>query len=312
MVSVVIPTFQRESSIARALEGVINQTYSDIEIIVVDDNGEGTEHQLATKHAVDEVKDSRIRYISHQHNLGGCAARNTGIKNALGDYVGFLDDDDIWSKMFIEEMLKCFTTDDIGAVYCDFYSYNGIYSYTSKERRNIEGNVYSKVLSGWCPESTSLFIVKKSKIISVGMFDDSLMSFQDYDMWLRLSQVCEFAHCKKNLVLKYEGFGEQTSMGGYSQVVKKYSDSLSKSDYDIFLGFIRRFGIDTLYRTIIYKHKHKLDYTNELKEYFKEKNTTKDKLRLYAELYLPPKMFAWLIRKWSRGNFVVYEGKYPV
>lgn len=320
MVSVVIPTYQREEAIVRALNGVLRQTYKDIEIIVVDDNGEGSAHQTATAQAVQSLDYPQIRYIVHPRNLGGCTARNTGIKNALGEYVAFLDDDDVWSDKFIETMLPYFSNEKIGAVYCGFFSYNGSYSVTNKKGYNYEGNVYEKILGGWCPASTSLFIVKRDKIMQAGLFDDELKSFQDYDMWLRLSRICEFAYCKERLVLKYEGFDEQTSknpgrrLAGYNGVVEKYKKTLSDDELAIFQQFIENYYFGTLYITIMYNKEHGLEYKPQVREYLSKFNSFYDRIHLYCRLYLPKRIRSLTGRIWVkiRGTEIVYKGEYPV
>ena len=179
MVSIVIPTYDRPEKMICAVKSALQQSCQDIEIIVVDDNGRGSKAQNETEQCVRTIDDPRIRYIVHDKNQGGCAARNTGIENARGSYIAFLDDDDVWSKAFIETMIPLFTDDKIGAVYCDFYSYDGVYSITKKNRTCFSGNVYRQILSGWCPASTSLFIVRKECFETVGGFDQDLQSFQD-------------------------------------------------------------------------------------------------------------------------------------
>ena len=320
MVSVVIPTYKREDAVLRALKGVLKQTYTDIEIIVVDDNGKGNEHQIATEKAVLSLDNPCIRYVVHPENRGGCAARNTGIKEARGDFIAFLDDDDVWSDEFIELMLPYFEKKEIGAVYCNYYSYNGILSVAYKKDTNHSGDVYRNILSGWCPASTSLFIVKRNSIIQAGLFDEELKSFQDYDMWLRLSKVCEFAYCKERLVLKYEGFDEQTSRNperrkaGYKHVVEKYENSLSTEDKIYFKKFTDIYYYDTLYRETIYNHSHKISYKRQMRELLKRKGALNQKIHLLSYLCFPRSFYALIYKTLKRfdKDCIVYKGQYPV
>ena len=101
LVSVVIPTFNRPAMLARAIESVLNQTYSNLEIIVVDDASEGDIEAV-----VKSFDDERIKLIRHEHNQGGSAARNTGIWHSRGRYIAFLDDDDEWLSQKTERQLK--------------------------------------------------------------------------------------------------------------------------------------------------------------------------------------------------------------
>ena len=93
-VSVIIPTYNRAHLVGRAIKSVLNQTYRDFEIIVVDDGSTDN-----TKDIIKEFqkKDKRIKYIPYEKNKGGSAARNTGIKAAKGEYIAFLDSDDEWA-----------------------------------------------------------------------------------------------------------------------------------------------------------------------------------------------------------------------
>ena len=97
-VSVVIPTYKRSEFLLRALESVLNQTWTDIEAVIVDDNGEGSEFRAATQRSLDEhyAADPRVKRVLNAKNMGGALARNEGIAAATGEYITFLDDDDIF------------------------------------------------------------------------------------------------------------------------------------------------------------------------------------------------------------------------
>ena len=101
MVSVIIPTYNRAARLPMSVESVLNQTYRDLEIIIVDDGSTDL-----TEDVVRAMSDSRIRYIKHPRNLGGCKARNTGVSNAKGEYIAFQDSDDVWHADKLEVELK--------------------------------------------------------------------------------------------------------------------------------------------------------------------------------------------------------------
>lgn len=100
-VSVVIPTYNRSEFLVQAVQSVLKQTRSALEIIVVDDASSD-----ATRDVLMQIQDARLRYLRHEVNLGGAAARNTGIDAAQGDYVAFLDSDDQWFPTKIETQLE--------------------------------------------------------------------------------------------------------------------------------------------------------------------------------------------------------------
>lgn len=129
LVSVVIPTYRRSEMLPRAINSVLNQTYEDIEIIVVDDNNPNTKYREATKKIMEHYKDnSKIKYIKHDVNKNGSAARNTGIKYSSGKYVCFLDDDDYFYPCKIEKQLEFLTSNpEYKAVYCGWRNDNKEY-----------------------------------------------------------------------------------------------------------------------------------------------------------------------------------------
>lgn len=102
LISVIIPTYNRENVISIPLHSVLSQTYKNIEVLIVDDCSTD-----CTKTVIDCIDDPRIRYIHHSTNRGGAAARNTGIKAAKGEYIAFLDSDDAWLPNKIEAQLSC-------------------------------------------------------------------------------------------------------------------------------------------------------------------------------------------------------------
>ena len=97
LVSVIIPTYGGGEYLKRCIESVLAQTYPNIEVVVVDDNGLGTPNQLLTQKVMQEFKDdTRVKYVCHEINKNGSAARNTGFRNSKGEYICLLDDDDEW------------------------------------------------------------------------------------------------------------------------------------------------------------------------------------------------------------------------
>ena len=95
LVSVIIPTYKRSEMLPRAVESALNQTYSNIEVVVVDDNDpESTWRKDTSERMLQFKNDNRVKYICHEKNSNGSVARNTGIKNSAGSIIAFLDDDD--------------------------------------------------------------------------------------------------------------------------------------------------------------------------------------------------------------------------
>lgn len=200
-VSVVIPTYKRGELIRRAIESVIKQTYNELEIIIVSD-GKYEE----TDNIVNEYKklDSRIHYISYDHSRGANYARNAGIKYSTGNFVAFLDDDDEWVENKVEYQLKIFSEDsDIGLVYTgtqsiyedDQLSYNTMPS----EGGDLSIKIFEKNYIG----ITSTVMVRRDVLLKAGMFDEGLPARQDYDLWIRVCQLCKIGFVNQTMIKYY-------------------------------------------------------------------------------------------------------------
>ena len=110
MITVITPTYKRQQYLKNAIESVLAQTYTDFEHIIVDDNPQGSAERVMTEEVVRDFKDPRIHYIQNKENLGGAGSRNVAIEMAKGEYIAFLDDDDMYLpdrlKVQVEAMQK--------------------------------------------------------------------------------------------------------------------------------------------------------------------------------------------------------------
>lgn len=200
-VSVIIPTHNRADLLRRAIKSVLAQTFKDFEIIVVDDASKDN-----TEEVVKGFQDARIRYIRHAVNKGGSAARNTGIKAAIGEFIGLLDDDDEWLPEKLAKQLTKFQTSlnpSIGIVYSGFYyvlSRNG--EILKEIIPLLRGKVNVNLLEA-CILGSATPLVKKVCFLQAGLFDEKLPSCQDWDMWLRISKKYEFDFISEALAKAY-------------------------------------------------------------------------------------------------------------
>ena len=174
LVSVVIPTYSRNDSLCRAIDSVLDQTYQNLEIIVVDDNPMDSEWRKSTETLMAKYADDhRIRYLKNKENLGGAGARNVGIKAARGDYIAFLDDDDVYFKERIDNQLECFLnnqSEKLALVFCDavMTGDNDVFICYLKPR--YKGCCLYEAMRDNCLAPTSQWMAKKSALVSVGMF----------------------------------------------------------------------------------------------------------------------------------------------
>lgn len=188
MVSVIITTYGRtETLIFEAINSVRNQTYKDIEILVVDDNGIGTDAQRMNQELFCREKD--IRYIANEKNSGAQISRNVGILASQGEYIACLDDDDLWMPEKIEKQVALMEKENLGLVFCNGYRFynNDLnqkklyqYNFISDKKLDFDTELKSDHIG-----STSIPLMRKVCFATTGLFDIDMPARQDYEMWLR-------------------------------------------------------------------------------------------------------------------------------
>ncbi|MBW1802911.1 MAG: glycosyltransferase family 2 protein, partial [Deltaproteobacteria bacterium] len=205
-VSVIIPTFNRADRVPRAVSSVISQTFTDYEIIVVDDGSDdGTKDFLAQFH-------DNIRYISHPKNIGVSAARNSGIKASRYPLIAFLDSDDYWLPKKLDLQVKFFR-DDPEAVACqteEIWIRNGHRVNPRKKHLKPSGYIFEPSLK-LCLISPSAVMLRRSLFDKVGLFDEEFPVCEDYDLWLRITCQHPVHLIDQGLAVKEGGGPDQLS-----------------------------------------------------------------------------------------------------
>ena len=220
MVSVIIPTYKRSDFLVRAIYSVVNQTYKNVEIIVVDDNTEGDNFRIATKKRIfNDFAKLPIKYIEHEYNKGLPAARNTGIKAATGDLIAFLDDDDEWLPLKLEKQVELLTSlpENYGLVSCGWNLIHSVGNYKKEVYPNFRGDL-SKVLAVNHFSPPSMILVKKPFLELVQGFDEDFRWRQDVELYFRLSNYCLFEFVEECLVNYYYHEGSMST--NYEQKLK--------------------------------------------------------------------------------------------
>lgn len=189
LVSAIIPTHNRARMLARAVRSVLRQTYPRIEIIVVDDASRDD-----TKEVLESFADPRIRYVRHETNKGGAAARNTGIRAAQGEYIAFLDDDDEWMPEKTEEQLKVLR--HYAAVTCPYSHPRDLARFGAKKTIDFDDLRQGAASFGGTP-----VLMARTDLLKQTMFDESLPRFQDWDLFIRLAQRCELGYLNRSLLI---------------------------------------------------------------------------------------------------------------
>ena len=198
-VSVVIPSFNRKDEVLSAVRSALSQSYSPLEIIVVDDGSID-----GTREINFEAVDSRIRFIEHKQNKGGGAARNTGIDAAKGQFIALLDSDDVWSKDKLEKQIRALSAFDDGMVFssCNIERVRVIGAAPYNSRPYREGEDLSEyLLVHKCTLHTSTLVVPTALAQKV-RFDPTLKRHQDWDFVLRLFEAgARLSYLHENLAV---------------------------------------------------------------------------------------------------------------
>ena len=196
-VSVIIPTYKRPETLSRAIDSVLNQTYSNIEIIVVDDNDPVSIERTLTERVLSYYeKKASVIYIKHEKNRNGSAARNTGLKNSSGAYITFLDDDDEFLPSKIESQVNCLEARDFswGACYTKYVSKSGdkvVNILTDKKEGNLLLDALMRNL--FLAAGSNLFI-RREVVDDIGGFNENFSRNQDLEFLVRVLEKYKLAY----------------------------------------------------------------------------------------------------------------------
>ena len=205
MFTVVIPLFNKERHIERAVKSVINQTFQNFEIIVVDDGSTDNSAEEVLK-----IKDNRIKLIK-QKNGGVSSARNKGIDEARYEYIGFLDADDAWKPNFLDSIKEIIEKYPKAGAYCTSYDIkteDGIVIVPSNYL-NFDSN-WNGIIDDYFKYSlkgsliwTSCVVIPKSVFIDLGGFPVGIKRGEDLDMWIRIALNYDIVYLNKTCATYY-------------------------------------------------------------------------------------------------------------
>jgi len=222
-ISVIIPTYNSIRFLPNTLDSVLRQTFSEFEVLVINDGSTDN-----TAEWISSLTDSRVKLIN-QENQGCATARNTGILAAKGQYIAFLDSDDLWEPTKLEKQVKCLEENpDIGLVYTWVDFSNEEAKPTGKVRKVFaEGNVFQDMLTGNVVSCGSVPLVRRECFETVGLFDTKLWTAEDKDMWLRISTQYSFALIREPLVY-YRQHPNSKSSKGFKRREQDFRRIMSK------------------------------------------------------------------------------------
>lgn len=260
-VSVIIPTLDRPHELRQSIKTVLDQTYKgDIEIIIIDDSKETQKKDIEKEFSsvLEKNKNRVINYIYKGKKEGSPLARNIGIEKAKGDYIAFLDDDDLWLPEKIEKQVELMDTDkDIALVVC--YSLDKRFGHERINKPPVS-ITHDIVLNGFNLSSSSSYLVKKSVIDKLGDFDVSLPSAQEYDLAIRLSKDYKIFCVPEILMVQHSTVGQISEnwgrkIKGLIAIYNKHGSdfsSISIMNNVKFIGMIGLFSMGYLVGNKIY------------------------------------------------------------
>lgn len=256
MFTVVIPLYNKELNIRNTLLSVLNQSYQNFEIVIINDGS--TDDSVKV---VNSIQDNRIRLI-HQENQGVSAARNRGIKESKYQWVAFLDGDDLWENNHLEEINKMMEVFPNKKVYVTSFEYSDKRKKFKHKRDNSVfpiQNYFQEALQEiliW----TSVTVVHKSCFSSIGYFNENLNRGEDLDLWARLS--------KKFTIIKSEKSTALYNLQDTHSLTKSRS-IYTKSILSI-IDLKDKTGFERIYFKRMIMNRLKADLKNfEIKEFFK-------------------------------------------
>ena len=230
--SVVIPTYNRSNLLYRAVASVLDQTFADFEIIVIDDHSTDDTSSVA-----ESFSDPRVRFLINNRTRGACGARNVGILSAKGNWVAFLDDDDVWlpEKLKHQFELARNVNKTVGLICTDYGIYREKQDMPVIYKNRPSGWVKDKLLYGGIIGCLSSVCVRIEVLKRIGGFDERFPSCQDQDLYLRVAELSQFEHVAKTLVHIYQeprdriGQNLKSKLEGYIMFRNKHSALIDQS-----------------------------------------------------------------------------------
>ena len=203
LISVVIPTFNRENVLERAIKSVFNQSYQNFEIIVIDDGSTDNTKEICSKFD--------LKYI-YQENRGVSASRNLGIKYSEAEFVTLLDSDDEWHPTKLEKQINFMNTNpDLNLIHTnEIWFRNNVRVNARKKHKKGGGDQFLRSLE-FCVISPSTVMVRKDVFKTYGFFREDYPICEDYDLWLKITSQEQVGFIEEDLINKFGGHSDQLS-----------------------------------------------------------------------------------------------------
>ena len=296
--SVVIPLYNKENYIADTLNSVINQTFKDFEVIIIDDGSTDNSYEKVSK-----INDQRIKIIK-QANQGLSKARNTGIKNAQAEYIAFLDADDLWMEDFLQTILNLI---GLHKEHCVFATY--IKLLHTKETANLLGNAFDVthkiIISNYFKICKSILgpsslVIKKTAFFTSGYFNESINYGEDDDFYIRCFKHYNIVYYRQPKIYYRVNVPNQLTApsNDFNRKIPDYDKYLkddNNKDLKKFIDFVH-------YRLVVL---FKMEKKHELVKFYKSKIEVSN-LTLVQKIkyYLPTNLFYFIKKAYLRFSII--------
>ena len=204
LVSVIIPTYRRAERLTRAVDSVLKQTYSNFEVLLINDNEPGDPFTEELQQRTEPFQhDPRFQLIIQERHTNGAAARNVGIRRARGEYIAFLDDDDWWEPGKLEEQVRELESlsPEWGGVSCKYTLYDRNNKVLGRTKKYRDGYIYKDILNLLSDVATGTLLLRHEALDEAGYFDETLSRHQDLQLLVfftskyKLKQLDRYLHC---------------------------------------------------------------------------------------------------------------------
>ncbi|MCX7592214.1 MAG: glycosyltransferase [Fischerella sp.] len=249
LISIIIPTYNSEKTIKDTIESVLEQTLTDYELIVINDGSSDS-----TLDIVSQFHDSRIKVFSYPHQ-GANVSRNLGLAHAAGEFISFLDADDLWTSDKLASQMKALQENPQASVaysWTDYIDEKGEFLLAGMHI-TANGNVYEQLLVNNFVENGSNPLIRKEALLKLGGFDENLSAGQDWDMWLRLARECSFVAVPKVQILYRKSSNSLSSnLARQEKACLKVLDK-AYNDSPKYLQNLRKQSLTNLYKYLTCK-----------------------------------------------------------
>jgi glycosyltransferase involved in cell wall biosynthesis len=232
-ISVVIPNYNRDKLLLRAVSSVVEQSIKPDEIIIVDDN---STEQYKSIYRSNVIKYN-CKIIYNNENKGGAHSRNIGVNNATSMYVAFLDSDDYWHKEKLSKVKKVLSKNEYDLVYSHQFKVTRTNEIIPNNKKLITDKLWEALLKGWTAPNTSTLVINRNFFLRIGGFDDRLSSCQDHDLWMNLSRSNASVYAIRERLSFFTNstpdricFNRLNRINGAKFFLKKWKNTIIKSE----------------------------------------------------------------------------------